>query len=113
MLLERLQVLAGLETYGFSGRDVHFRTGAWIPADASLPGFDGEHAEAPQLNTIVGFECILHAVEDGVDSLFRFRLAHSRPLDDLVDKIEFDHWSLRISFVHIFLPSRRHIGNGY
>jgi hypothetical protein len=44
--------------------------------------------------------------------LFCFRLAHSRPLYDLVHKIEFDHWSLRISFVRIFLTSGDMIGNG-
>jgi hypothetical protein len=27
--------------------------------------------------------------------LLRFRLAHSRPLHDLVNKIEFNHWNLR------------------
>ena len=71
-----------------------------------------EDTEAPQLNPIIGFECILHAIEDCVDRLFRFRLAHSGPLNDLVHKVEFDHWSLRISFVTIFLPSGVMLGNG-
>jgi hypothetical protein len=44
--------------------------------------------------------------------LFRFRLAHSRPLNDLVHKIEFDHWSLRISLINIFLTSGDRLGNG-
>jgi hypothetical protein len=110
--LERLQVLARLETYGFSGRDINFRTGSWIPADTGFPRFYREHPEAPQLNPIIGLERILHAIEYGIHCLFRFGLAHSRTLNDLVDKIEFDHWGLRISFINIFLTSGDRLGNG-
>jgi len=110
--LERLQVLAGFETHGFSGRDIDFRTGPRVSSDAGLPRLHREHTEAPQLNPIIGLERIFHAIEDRIDRLFCFRLAHSRPLNDLVNKIEFDHWSLRISFIRIFLTSGDMIGNG-
>jgi hypothetical protein len=111
--LQRLQILAGFETNGLSWRDIHFRTRPGIPAYSGFPRFHGEHAEAPQLDPIIGFERILHAVEYGVYRLFRFRLAHSRPLNDLVHKIEFDHWGfLRISFINIFLTSGVRLGNG-
>jgi hypothetical protein len=93
MRLERLQVLAWFETYGFSGRDIHFRSGPWVSTDTGLPRLYREHAEATQLNPIIRFERILHAIEDGIHCLFRFRLAHSRPLNDLVHKIEFDHFA--------------------
>jgi hypothetical protein len=109
--LERLQVLAGLEAYRLTGRDIHFRTGSRVSADTGLPWLHREYAEAPQFNPIIGFERILHAIEDSIHCLFRFRLAHSRPLNDLVHKIEFDHWSLRISFAHIFLTSGDMLGN--
>src|SRR5262245_21490556 len=110
--LKRLQVLAGFETHDFSGGDVDFRTGPRVSSDACLPRLHREHTEAPQLNPIIGFERILHAIEDRIDRLFCFRLAHSRSLNDLVYKIEFDHWSLRISFVPIFLTSGDMLGNG-
>ena len=93
--LQRLQVLAWLESNSFSWRDVHFRTRTRIPADARLSRFHREHAKAAQLDAIVGFEGILHAIEDCIDRLFRFCFAHSRPLDDLIHEIEFDHWNLR------------------
>src|SRR5215475_8850016 len=111
LLLQRLQVLAWLETYGLSGWDIHFRTCPGIPADTCLPWLDREDAEPPQLDQIVGLEGVFHAIEDGIHSLFRFRFAHSRPLNDLIHKIEFDHWNLRISFVHIFLTSGDVLGN--
>src|ERR1041384_132262 len=91
--LERLQVLAGLESYSFSGRDIDFRTRSRVSADTRLTRFHREHAEAPQLNPIVRFERILHFVENGVDCLFRFSFADPRPLNNLIDEIEFDHWS--------------------
>jgi hypothetical protein len=110
-LLERLQVLAWLESHGLPGRDIHFRSGPRVPADAGLPRFHRKHAEASQLNPIIGFEGIFHAIEDGIDCLLRFRLAHSGPLNDLIHKIEFDHWNLRISFVNIFLTPGDELGN--
>jgi hypothetical protein len=99
LLLQRLQILAGLEAYGFSWRDVDFGSGPWVTSDTGLARFYRKNSEAAQLNPIVGFKCILHAVEDRIDRLLRFGLANTRPLDDLVYKIEFDHWRLRLTIV--------------
>jgi hypothetical protein len=109
--LERLQVFARLEPNGLSGRDIHFRSGSGVPADACLPRLDRKYAKTAQLNPIIGLQGIFHAIEDGVHCLFRFCLAHSRPLNNLIHEIEFDHWNLRISFVTIFLPSGIELGN--
>jgi hypothetical protein len=109
LALERLQVLAWLEAHGFAGRDVHFGTGSGIPSNAGLSWLDGEYAKASQFNPIVGLEGVLHAIEDGVYSLFRFRLAHTRSLYDLIDEIEFDHWNLRLASVYIGYLFCKHI----
>lgn len=116
LLLQRLQILAWLEAYGFSWRDVDFGSGPGVASDTGLARFYREDAEAPQLNPIVGFKRILHTVEDRIDRLLRFGLANTRPLDDLIHKIEFDHWPPpsdncvpAISFATIFLPSIRGI----
>ena len=93
--LQRLQVLAWLEAYGFSRRDIYFRTCTRVPPDTGLPRLYGKYSEATQLDPIIGLEGILHAIEDCIHRLFRFRLAHSCPLNDLIHKIEFDHWNLR------------------
>jgi hypothetical protein len=89
--LQRLQVLAGLEPHGFSGRYVHFRARPWIAADARLTRLYREDAKAPQLNPIVRFQGVFHAIEDGVDGLLGLRLTDACPFDDLIDKVEFDH----------------------
>jgi hypothetical protein len=109
--LERLQVFAWLEPNGLTGRDVHFRTGPGVPADARFSRLDRKYAKTAQLYPIVSLQGILHAIENGIDCLFRFCLAHSRPLNNLIHEIEFDHWNLRISFVTIFLPSGDALGN--
>ena len=101
LLLQRLQILAGLEAYGFSRRDIYFGSGPRVTADTGLARFYREDAEAPQLNPIVRFECIFHTVEECVDSLFRFGLANTRPFDDLIHKIEFDHWRLRLTILYL------------
>jgi hypothetical protein len=89
--LQRLQVFAGLKPHGLSGRNIHFRTCSRIAADPGLAGFDREDAKAAQLNPIVSFQRVFHAIEDGVDGLFSLRFADARSLNDLIDKIEFDH----------------------
>ncbi len=93
--LQRLQVLAWLEAYGFSWRDIYFRTCPRVPADTGLSWLNGKYSEAAQLDPIIGLEGIFHAIEDRIHRLFRFGLTHSRPLNDLIHKIEFDHWNLR------------------
>jgi hypothetical protein len=93
--LKGLQVFARLKPYGLSRRDVDFGTGTRVPADAGLPRLYGKYAEPAQLDPIVGLEGILHTIEDRIHRLFRFRLAYSCPLYDLIYKIEFNHWNLR------------------
>jgi hypothetical protein len=93
--LKRLQILAGLEPYGLSRRYIHFRTCAGVSANARLPRLDGKYTKAAQLDPVVGFQGILHAIKNRIHSLFSFCLADSCPLDDLIHKIEFDHWNLR------------------
>src|SRR6516165_4201903 len=46
LLLNGLQLFAGLEANGFPRRNVDFRTGAGIAADARLPRPHGEYSEA-------------------------------------------------------------------
>jgi len=89
--LQRLQVFAWLKPHGFTGRDIHFGAGSRITTDPCLARFDGKDAKASQFNPIVRFQGVLHAIEDGVDGLFSFRFADTRSLNDLIDKVEFDH----------------------
>ena len=90
--LERLQVLAGLESHGLSGRNIHFRSGPRISADAGLSRLHGEYAKPAQFNPIARLQGFLHTVENRVDRLLGPGFTDPCSLDDLIDKIEFDHW---------------------
>jgi len=90
--LQRLQVFAWFEADCLSWWDIHFRSRAGVPPYARLTGLDGEDAKAAQFNPIVRFEGVFHAVKDSIDGLFGFCFTNARALDDLIDKIKFDHW---------------------
>jgi hypothetical protein len=89
--LQGLQVFAGLEPDGFSGRNVHFGTGSWVSSDSGLSRLYGENAKPAQLNAIVGFKCVFHAIEDRIDCLLGLGFADACSLNDLVYKIQLDH----------------------
>jgi hypothetical protein len=90
---ERLQVLAGLESNGLTGGNVHFGAGSGIPSDSRFPRLHREDAKAPKLNPIVGFQSVLHTVEYRVYRLFRFRFADACAFNDLINEIEFYHFA--------------------
>src|SRR6185503_15974974 len=90
--LEGLQILAWLEANSLAGRDIDFGTCARISTDTGLARFYRKNAKSPQLNATAGFESIFHAVENRVHCLFGFGLAYAGALDDLIHKIQFDHW---------------------
>src|SRR5436190_24254551 len=52
--LDRLQVFAGLEPNGLPGRDIHFRAGPGVPANACFSRLDRKYAKTSQVNPIIG-----------------------------------------------------------
>jgi flavin reductase (DIM6/NTAB) family NADH-FMN oxidoreductase RutF len=93
-LLQRLQLLAGLEPHRFSGRDGDFRSGTGIPADTRFTGLHIEDAEAAQLDSVAMLEGPFHRLENGFDGHFGLRLGDTGPADDFVDDIEFNQFIL-------------------
>ena len=59
----RLEVLAGFEPDGLSGRDIGNLSGTRIPADSALARFYYEHAEAPKLDSFSALESGFHSFE--------------------------------------------------
>jgi hypothetical protein len=106
--LERLQVFTRLKANGLSGGDVHFGSGSWISSDASLSRLYGENTKPAQLNPIIGFQRVLHTVEDRIDSLLGLGLADACSLHDLIHKIQLDHGGILHEslsrLTSIFLP---------
>jgi hypothetical protein len=61
-----LQILAGLETDGPSGRDAHFFARARIATDTALSRLYLEHTKPAQLDPITTLHRETHRIEDGV-----------------------------------------------
>lgn len=92
---ERLQFLAGLETYSLAGGNADFLARAGITSDASLTRANIEHAKTAQLNAFSLAKRAFHGFEDGLDSLFRLCAGHAGLVDYRVHYVELNHTSLR------------------
>jgi hypothetical protein len=99
VLIDRLQLFARFETYGFAWWDAHLGASARIAADAGLARTDIEDSETPQFDSIALRQSLFHALEDGFHSHFSFGLGNARLVHDFVDDVEFDHNRLRRKFV--------------
>jgi hypothetical protein len=88
---ERLQFLAGLEAYGFAGRDADFLAGARISSDAGLTGTHVKYAEAAQLDPLTFAQGAFHGREDRLDRLLRFGPAHAGPVYYRIHNIKLNH----------------------
>src|SRR5690606_31322386 len=86
-----LQVFAGLETDGASGRDAHFLAGAGIATDTALARLHLKHAEAPQFDAFAASHGVTHRIEDGLHGHLGLHLGDGCHSGDVVDDIDLDH----------------------
>ena len=70
--IQQVKFLARLEANSLAWSDGDFRTGPRVAADSRLTRSDIEDAETAQLNPVARSKCFLQALEDRVDSGFRF-----------------------------------------
>ena len=77
-----MQLLARLEPHRLAWRDAHLGASPRIAPDARLARLHRKHAKPAQLNPVARDQCLLHAVEDGVDGVLRLGPRQSGPLDD-------------------------------
>lgn len=92
--MDDVQVFARFEADGLAGRDGDLRSGAWVAAHTSFPGFDGEHPETAKFDAIAFDERLLHGVEDSVDGSFRLGADKSGAFDDALNEVLFDQLCL-------------------
>src|SRR6185295_10531285 len=108
-LLQRLQLLAGLEANRLAGGNRDLRAGARVPADARLAGTHVEDAEAAQFNTFTAAEGALHAFENGFDGHLRFGLSYASAINNFVDNVQFDQSRLLVPAMQCkFVPRKLH-----
>ena len=80
-----MKFFAGLESNCFTRSNGDFSACSGIAADACFAWLNGEHTEAAQFDAVARDQGLLHAVEDGVDGVFRFGPRQSGPFDDPLD----------------------------
>jgi hypothetical protein len=103
-----LQFLAGLEAYRLAGRNADLGAGPGIAPDSGLAGFHIEDAKSAQFNAIVSGESLLHGIEDGFDSHFRFGLGDTGPRHYIVNDILLDQRNL-LKRLNLMVDSGRRV----
>src|SRR5207237_3281738 len=84
-LIDRLQLLAGLETHRFSRRNGNLRPGTRVASDAGLARAHVKHAETAQLDSVAFRQRLLHALEDGFHGQLGFGLGDAGLVNHFVD----------------------------
>jgi hypothetical protein len=90
-LLDRLQLFAGLEAHGFSGRNRYFCAGTRVAANAGLARADIEYAKSSEFNAMAAGQRLLHALENGFHRQFSLGFGNAGSGDHFVDNVELDH----------------------
>src|ERR1700752_2219069 len=86
-----LQVFAGLEADGASGRNADFLARAGVAADAALPRLYLKDPEPAQLDAFAALHGGPHRVEHRVDCHLSFDFGDVGDLRHFVDDVDLDH----------------------
>jgi hypothetical protein len=85
-----MEIFAGLEANGLAGRDADFGTCAGVATDTGLSWFNGEDAEASQLDSVALGKSALHGLKDGIDGRLGFDAREPGAFDDTLNEILLD-----------------------
>ena len=77
-----MQIFPRLKPHSLTRRNTHLGPGARVAPDTGLPRFDGKNPKPAQLNAVARDQSLLHAIEDGVDSVLGFGSWEPGALDD-------------------------------
>lgn len=89
MVVEQVQLFAGLEANGLARRDADLSPGAGVAADACFAGPDVEDAKAAQLDALALGQCALERFEDGIDGSLGLIALEAGTLNHLVNNVLF------------------------
>jgi hypothetical protein len=91
VLPDILEVFAGLEPDGATGRNSDFLACSRIAADAALARLHLKHAKTTQLNTIAALHGETHGIEDRINRHLSLDFGDVGDLRNLVNDIDLDH----------------------
>ena len=90
LVIEDVQFLAGLESDGFAGCDVHLGSGAGIAANTGLAGPDIEDSETTKLDAVAVGERLFERLEYGVHCGLSLHTRQSGAFDHVMDDVLFN-----------------------
>src|SRR5438270_2570320 len=90
-ILKTLQLLARLESYGFSGGNVDLFSCSRITANPGLARPDAENTEAPEFDALAATQSILQRFKYRFHGLFGFGAADIRRGDHGIYDVELNH----------------------
>jgi hypothetical protein len=90
-LVKEMKLFAGLEANCFAWSNGDFRARSWVASDAGLARLYRKDAESAKFDAITCYESLLHALEDGINSRFRFRPWQAGTLNHPLYKILLNH----------------------
>ncbi len=94
VLLQGLQFLPGLEAHGLSRWNGNFGAGPGISPNPRFARLDIEDAKAAQFDAISLLQGLFHGFENGFDRHFGFCFRYAGFIDDFVNDIQLDQFSL-------------------
>src|SRR5580658_2106146 len=94
MLLQRLQLLARLESHRFAGRYRDLRSGPRVAPDAGLARAHVEDPKSAQLDAFTMRKCPLHAFKNSFHRHLGFGFRNSGLVHYFIDYVELDHLCL-------------------
>jgi flavin reductase (DIM6/NTAB) family NADH-FMN oxidoreductase RutF len=89
-LLQRLQLLARLETHSLAWRNRDLGPRARVAADPGFSWFYVKHAKASQFDAIALLQSLLHGLEDGLHGHLCFGFGDAGFVDHFVNNIQLD-----------------------
>src|SRR5215469_3380232 len=104
-LLDRLELLARLESHRLPGRNRNLRPGPRVTANSGLARPHVEHAKPPQLDAVPLGERTLHAFKYCFHRHFGLGLGDTSPIHYLINNVKLDHVRLATSAVFLGFPS--------
>jgi hypothetical protein len=90
LLVQQVQILAGLEANGLAWSNRDFRPGARIAPDTGLARAHVEHAKAAQFDSVASCERFLQALKHRVDCDLRLVPRQPGPFDYVMDYVLFN-----------------------
>ncbi len=92
MRIQRVQLLARLESHSLPRRNAYLGAGPRVAPDPRLPRPNAENAKSAQLNPVACSQGLLQSFKYRVNCCFGLRSRQAGALNNVMDEILLDQW---------------------